>query len=160
MLMIEPYFPLPDVVKVLPRSVLFRDHRGRYHWQIVIPTHQQDPSFNGLNAVLPGEKAFAFVTKRMAREYFLGKVGDKYHSILRAARGGKALKYGAPLDGGYKVTFHPCVDGGKYTYRVVGDRILFTPPGYHPRVDWRTADRFFADHTHADRIEIGEDNEC
>lgn len=150
--MIDQYFPLPDVVKVLPRSVLFRDHRGRYHWQLVIPTHQQDPSFNGLNAVLPTEKAFAFETKRMAREYFLGKVGDKYHAILRAAREGKVLSYKAPMDL-KPVLFLPPVFGNnkklpKNHYKVVGDRIKF-----FPRPD--QADPFFADYTHADRIEVG-----
>lgn len=152
MLMIDQYFPLPDVVKVLPRSVLFRDHRGRYHWQIVIPTHQQDPSFNGLNAVLPSEKAFAFETKRMAREYFLGEVGDKYHAILRAAREGKTLYYKAPLD--YQPRkFVSGVEGRRWanTYLVVGDRIKFFPP-------IQDADPFFADYTHADRIEIGTTN--
>lgn len=152
--MIEPHFPVPDVVKVLPQSVLFRDHRGRYHWQIVIGQGKQDPSYLGMNALIPTEKAFAFVTKRMAREYYLGKVGDKYHAILRAARAGKRLRYYAPMNI-KPVTFGLDETGqSRYSYRVVGDRILFTPPGYHPNESLREADRFFADHKHADRMEV------
>lgn len=147
----DTFFPVPDVVKVLPGSVLFRDHRGRYHWQIVIGQGKQDPSYLGMNALLPTEKAFAFETKRMAREYYLGKVGDKFHTILRAARNGKSLTYRAPMDRFATVfrgsaTLHP-FDNVSPTYKVVGDRIKFFPAK-------EEADPFFADYQHTDRMGV------
>lgn len=137
-----------EIVKCMAHSVLFRNEQGLYHWMWM------NKDRHGL---VPSPQAYAFATKRMARLYYLGKVGDHYHSILRAAREGNPLYYKAPMDL-KPVRFVHWKDPSVFNkleclstprYCVVGDRIRFFPMQIN-------ADPFLADYKHADRMKVAE----